>query len=375
MTTRTIITGVIVCTLIGVIGCEMFDRDEASHLTAPAGGAELSSFIMGHPEISEWGAQYEPGRSYAMVDIPVAGALQVSYGIVGGGTFALFLETTQPVKLEIGLLTRDGVTDALDWVCVTYETGATFAQKPAAAVAASAGNGAWTHYQRDENGALSPWWPPDAGFVFSGATQTQCVIQQRAVIVAEVSGPFPKATPTPQPTQAASAAPPVTVVVMYNAGQHTGALSGRAGADALCAAAKPAGLHAGYINFKAFISINTGDAIADIPFPATLPIQGPTGTLIDNNRTDLLDGSDILVALDTAGVLPFPGGYFWSGSDANGNYDAQGGAINNCQNFTSAAAGDGGALGNSPHQMLANWVLSTGWSPCDSSLPLLCIAY
>ncbi|MCP4401227.1 MAG: hypothetical protein GY801_28510 [bacterium] len=189
--------GIAIVAMMGLIGCELFDLGEVTNVTAPAGVSELSNFIMGDPEIAEWGAQYAEDNSYTMVNIPVSGALQVEYGLVDGGTFALFLETTQPVELEIGLKSQEvtttakSVVDALEWVCVTYEEGTTFASTPAN-IEKNIQN-AWTHYQRvDETDTVHPWWLQGVDFVFSGATQQMCVIENQTVMVTEVSGPFPK---------------------------------------------------------------------------------------------------------------------------------------------------------------------------------------
>jgi hypothetical protein len=162
---------------------------------------------MGAPELTAWGAQYVEGNPYAMVNIPVSGALHVAYGIVDGGTFALFLDTTQPVELEIGLMNGD----VLDWACVTYAEGGTFAGTPPNIEPDV--KGFWTHYQRKETDPdtgeeeILAWWPPGAGFVFGGATQRQCVIENRMVVVAGVSGPFPKPQPTAAPAAPAAPAP------------------------------------------------------------------------------------------------------------------------------------------------------------------------
>lgn len=200
---------VILAAIMGLIGCELFDRDEVADVTAPVGGSDLANFIMGDPAIAEWGVQYAEGNTYAMVNIPVFGALKVEYGIVDGGVFAIFLETTQPVELEIGLERHevpenaDSVVDVLEWVCVTYEEGAVFTSTPENVQPAVDRDGAWTHYQRvDADGGVHPWWLPDAAFVFGGPTQRQCVIGNRTELVTEVPGPFPKPEPTATPAAA-----------------------------------------------------------------------------------------------------------------------------------------------------------------------------
>jgi hypothetical protein len=84
----------VVLVLLVLIGCAVFECGSSVDVTAPADVVALFHFIMGDPEITDWGAQYATGNTYVMVNIPVWGALQVSYGIVDGGTFDIFLETT-----------------------------------------------------------------------------------------------------------------------------------------------------------------------------------------------------------------------------------------------------------------------------------------
>ena len=86
--------------LAGLVGCQLWENDRSTP-TSPGAAADLAGFIMGNPEITSWGAQYAAGNSYVMVNIPVSGALQISYGIKDGGAFDLFLDTTLPVEPEI----------------------------------------------------------------------------------------------------------------------------------------------------------------------------------------------------------------------------------------------------------------------------------
>ncbi len=78
-------------------------------------------------------------------------------------------------------------------------------------------------------------------------------------VVTSIVAPGPVEAQSPQPPQ------PVQAIVMYNAGGSgfDGNLGGRAGADALCQASgnRPAG----YTNFRAFLSVNGGDEIQDMP--------------------------------------------------------------------------------------------------------------
>lgn len=155
-----------------------------------------NNFIIGSADSANWGGQYAEDNTYFMVNIPVTGAVKVEYAITGGGTYAVFVETTTPTKWEIGLKTVDGVTDLLERVCVTYTEGAAFASVPANATTATQHQA--THYLRTlEDGGTENWWPVDAAFAFAGETKTVCVVTDGQVQGAVVAGPFPKPQPTP----------------------------------------------------------------------------------------------------------------------------------------------------------------------------------
>ncbi len=70
--------------------------------------------------------------------------------------------------------------------------------------------------------------------------------------------------------------------------------------------------------------ITPDDTIRDMPtmydVPANFPITGPTGMKIADNWADLLDGQ-IDRSLEEAGLLPLST-YWWSGSFADGSFDA-----------------------------------------------------
>ena len=88
-----------------------------------------------------------------------------------------------------------------------------------------------------------------------------------------------------------------TKIYMFSAGLHTGDLGRRAGADAQAEAAVAGAGLAGPVRYAhAFISANSFDCIANMPFifdiPPNLPIYAPNGTtLIANNWGELLDNS------------------------------------------------------------------------------------
>lgn len=175
---------------------------------------------------------------------------------------------------------------------------------------------------------------------------------------------------------AASIGDATAELILYNAGQVNGSLGGRVGADALCVAAANPNLNPNYTHLKAFISIQTGDAISDLPFPTTLPIKSESGTTIFTDRTDMLDGNNPATSLFAAGVTP-TGGLWWSASDDNGGYNTQGGTRTNCNNFTTSASGEVGVLGDTDplFPLGAEWINAGAASPCNGTRYLLCMAY
>lgn len=176
--------------------------------------------------------------------------------------------------------------------------------------------------------------------------------------------------PRPAAAQSAAAVAPApgAAIVMYRVDDtlRDGNLGGRAGADALCAAS--ANRPAGYANARAFISVGTGDAIADMPgnygVPTTGTITGPTGTLIANDWADLLDGS-IADTLENVGVTDAA---WWSGSNDDGSLHAD-----NCTGWTATGVidGRGGSQWSTTNQWLDGFT-----SACSiASRRVLCIAY
>ncbi len=152
-----------------------------------------------------------------MVNIPVSGAIKVEYTVAGGGTYAVFVETTTPTKWEIGLTTVDGVTATLERVCVTSTEGVPFAAIPANSATATQHKA--THYLRAlEDGSTENWWPVDAAFGFAGDTKTVCVVTDGVVQGEEVAGPFPKPQPTAPVVVIPTNAAPVATVKFCDCG-------------------------------------------------------------------------------------------------------------------------------------------------------------
>lgn len=198
-------------------------------------------------------------------------------------------------------------------------------------------------------------------------------------VVTSIVAPGPVEAQSPQPTATATGTPqptatptntPVTPIILYNAGGSgfDGNMGGRAGADALCQVSgnRPAG----YANFRAFLSVNAGDEIRDMPgnygVPTNRPIAGPNGTVIANDWADLLDGT-IDVSLGAAG-LP-TAGPFWSGGNADGSLSA-----NNCNGWTDNSGINFGEFGN-PTRTNSTWLDDAYTSCSDMTYSLFCIAF
>ncbi len=179
-------------------------------------GGGLENFILGDPEISGWGGYYHANNTFFALNVPVFGALGIYYNIVNGGSFALFVETPGATKMEIGLMTRNGVTDVLDSVCVTYVEGVTaFANVPPEFVKVKQ-HGA-THYRRKHSAGESDWWPIEAAFGFGGLDaqlKTVCVARNGVLEVTEISGAFPKATSVTTSTSSTSSTSSTTTTTM-----------------------------------------------------------------------------------------------------------------------------------------------------------------
>ena len=170
---NTIGTIIVVALLLGIVGCQMFE-DSPTEIAAPdAGFSPMSDFLMGTPELDDWGAYYEEGDTFVRVDLPVAGALKVEYTTTTGWSGAIFAQTGSPVGLEIGLKEVDGVVDVVEDVCVSYVEGGSFSAMPSNVEESAKED--WIHYTRvNDNGSTSNWWPTSAGFIFSGEITTVC---------------------------------------------------------------------------------------------------------------------------------------------------------------------------------------------------------
>ncbi len=110
----------------------------------------------------------------------------------------------------------------------------------------------------------------------------------------------------------------------------------------------------------AFISIAADDEIRDLAIPDDLPVKSPNGTVIADNRADLLDGS-IDTSLDAAGVVENFVTSYWTGATFDGGLHAW-----NCINWTSGTGASNGTTGSSTstsETWLINAAVSCGSGP------------
>jgi PKD repeat protein len=172
-------------------------------------------------------------------------------------------------------------------------------------------------------------------------------------------------------------------ITMFSAGRFNGNLKkseadGRAGADALCLAAKPADLVAS--NVRAFISVNTDDEIRDMPanygVPTTIPVVGPTDIQIADDWADLFDHStdSLLSTLRAAGITPNTvENHWWSGANTQG---ALSDAARTCGQWTRDNTGvqSKGEAG-SELSTGGSWLQTGSGISCNQFRELVCVAY
>jgi len=135
--------------------------------------------------------------------------------------------------------------------------------------------------------------------------------------------------------------------------------SSRADLDQLALAAYQASysnLHCREVH--AFISVAADDEIRDLGIPADLPVKSPDGTVIANDRADLLDGS-INTSLGDAGVVENFVSNYWTGATSEGGLHGW-----NCTNWTSTASnGTTGSSGSITDTWLIHSAVSCGSVP------------
>ncbi|MCU0846975.1 MAG: fibronectin type III domain-containing protein [Spirochaetes bacterium] len=121
-------------------------------------------------------------------------------------------------------------------------------------------------------------------------------------------------------------------------------------------------------NARAFISLNAADSIAGMRANFGVPdapVRGPDGLQIASGWGDLLDGT-IGEDLAAAGISS---GYWWSGSDEFGNYNA----TDNCGGWTLSSSRLRGMSGF--HNSTGTDWMSGIARNCEDSLQLLCICW
>ncbi|MFC2074937.1 hypothetical protein ACFLRA_01525 [Bdellovibrionota bacterium] len=165
-------------------------------------------------------------------------------------------------------------------------------------------------------------------------------------------------------------------IIIFGAGEHDGfAIGGRVGADALCAAAKPAEVSQRRV--RAFITVSASDQIRDMPrnygVPTNVEVLSPNGTTLSSNWGDLLDGS-IDVTLLAAGVrIDSFRQIFWSGSQDDGSLSPAPGAT--CVGWSGVPGFFPGVAGQA--DLTTSWLGPTSEDCSGAGLgsDLICIAF
>lgn len=123
--------------------------------------------------------------------------------------------------------------------------------------------------------------------------------------------------------------------------------------------------HLGCTEVHAFISVAADDEIRDLAIPDDLPVKSPNGTVIANDRADLLDG-DIDTSLDSAGVVENFVSSYWTGAISDGGLHGW-----HCLNWTSTASN--GVTGSST-STTETWLVNTAVS-CGSGHGLVGVCW
>jgi len=147
---------------------------------------------------------------------------------------------------------------------------------------------------------------------------------------------------------------------------YLGNMGGREGVDALCDIEKPAQVSDRQV--RAFISVESGDGIADMPsnydVPTDLPIVTMTDVELAVDWSDLMDGS---IAMNLSSALSnMPANeYYWTGTMPDGSVSMT------CDGWTNNS---GGADAGSSDSIDGQWLSSVG-SVCSFGRKVLCIAF
>ena len=117
----------------------------------------------------------------------------------------------------------------------------------------------------------------------------------------------------------------------------------------------------------AFISVAADDEIRDMAIPAGLPVKSPDGTVIADDRADLLDGT-IDTSLQAAGVVENFVPSYWTGATFEGGLHGW-----NCTNWTLGTGASNGTTGNSS-STTETWLIGTAVS-CGSGPGLVGVCW
>ncbi len=167
-----------------------------------------------------------------------------------------------------------------------------------------------------------------------------------------------------------------TVYMFATTAYYRGGLGGRSGANGLCQSEYAANYsHLGAANIYAFISVDSGDEIRDMPanyyVPTTSPIRSANNTIISSNWAGLLDAG-VDNSMIGAGVVTSFVHYYWTGSYWDGSL-----AGHNCSNWTQSSDGYYGEIGD-PNTSTTQWLDYQGspQNPCYSSTrKVLCVCW
>lgn len=155
-------------------------------------------------------------------------------------------------------------------------------------------------------------------------------------------------------------------ITLYNAGTSNGNLGGRSGADATCATVAPTiAACMGKPNVHAFLTSSTSDYLKDMPanygYNSTVPVQGPTGTVISSNWAEMFTtpsftGAYLQQSLASAAVLP-ANQVWWSGTRNTG----VGYTFATCTGFTTSSSAVISYVGTSSNSDI-RWVWKGIWN-------------
>jgi hypothetical protein len=159
-------------------------------------------------------------------------------------------------------------------------------------------------------------------------------------------------------------------ILMYSVGASSGNLNGRTGADGLCSSGRPSGLPSDYTGFRAFISVDNADEIADMPanysVPTSVNIESLSSILVKNSWTDLLNDGTIDNDLDSADIVN-AGSDYWTGSAPDGQISST------CGNWGSSSSGSFGQVGLDS-AVDGTWI-DNGTQTCNTPANVLCLAF